>query len=206
MDTWEMTAAERASLVDVLAGLAADDWDKPSWCTGWSVRDVAGHVCASAYETKAGFFGHLAAAGFRFDNFTEKGAHRMTAGKSDKEIVESLRARINTRNSPPGPAPTWLGEVLIHGEDIFQALGQRREHPVEHVAAVADFYKNSNLVVGAKKRIAGVTLHATDADWRTGTGPEVSGPLLSLLMAMVGRKQALRDLDGVGVPEFTTKF
>src|SRR3974390_2707136 len=184
MGTWEMTAAERASLVDALAALPAEDWDKPTWCTGWSVRDVAGHICAAACETKAGFFGHLASAGFKFNRFTEQGVPRMTAGKSDAEIVETLRAHTDTRNSPPGPAPTWLGEAVIHGEDIFRALGQRREHPVEHVAAVADFYKGSNLVVGAKKRIAGLTLQATDADWRTGSGPAVSGPLLSLVMAM----------------------
>jgi uncharacterized protein (TIGR03083 family) len=206
MGTWEMTAAERASLVDALAALPAQDWDKPSWCGGWSVRDVAGHICAAAYETKAGFVGHLAGAGFKFDKFTDKGVQRMTAGKSDKEVVEALRARIGTRNSPPGPTPTWLGEVVIHGEDIFRALGQRREHPVEHVVAVADFYKNSNLVVGAKKRVAGLTLKATDTDWTNGSGPEVSGPVLSLVMTMTGRKQALGDLAGDGLGEFSGRF
>jgi len=206
MGTWDMTAAERASLVDALGALAAEDWDKPSWCAGWSVRDVAGHVCAAAYETKAGFFGHLAGAGFNFDKFTDKGVQRMTAGRSDEEIVDALRQRINTRNSPPGPTDTWLGEVLIHSEDIFRALGQQREHPVEHVVTVADFYKNSNLVVGAKKRIAGFTLQATDQDWSTGSGPEVRGPLLSLLMTMVGRKEALGDLEGDGLAAFSGRF
>jgi hypothetical protein len=64
---------------------------------------------------------------------------------------------------------------------------------------VADFYKGSNLIIGAKRRIDGVTLRATDADWSHGSGPEVSGPLLSLLMAMTGRKEALDDLSGDGV-------
>ena len=64
---------------------------------------------------------------------------------------------------------------------------------------MADFYKGSNLLIGSKRRISGLTLRATDADWTTGTGPEVSGPILSLVMAMTGRKAADDDLTGEGV-------
>ena len=64
---------------------------------------------------------------------------------------------------------------------------------------VADFYKGSNLLIGAKRRIAGLTLRATDADWSCGTGPQVSGPMLSLLLAMTGRKDSLGDLSGDGI-------
>lgn len=31
-------------LVDLLAGLDAADWDRPTDCEGWSVRDLAGHL------------------------------------------------------------------------------------------------------------------------------------------------------------------
>jgi hypothetical protein len=65
--------------------------------------------------------------------------------------------------------------------------------------AVADFYKGSNLLIGSKSRIAGLTLRATDADWSHGTGPGVEGPILSLVMAMTGRTAADDDLAGDGV-------
>ena len=61
------------------------------------------------------------------------------------------------------------------------------------------FFKGSNLVIGSKKRVAGLKLNATDADWTHGDGPEVSGPMISLLMAMTGRKAAIDDLKGEGV-------
>jgi len=205
MDVWDMTAAERASLVEALAALPEASWDQPSWCAGWNVRDVVGHIIAAATETTAAFFAHLAGAGFNFDRFTDKRTHGITAGKSTKELVDTLRARISTRNSPPGPKQTWLGEVVIHGEDIFRPLGIPREHAMEHVLVVADFYKGSNLVVGAKKRIAGLTLRATDAQWTTGSGPEVTGPSMSLLMAMVGRGQVLADLGGAGVDQLRAR-
>jgi hypothetical protein len=64
---------------------------------------------------------------------------------------------------------------------------------------VADFYKGSNLIIGTKRRIDGLALRATDTGWSYGAGPEVSGPMLPLLLAMAGRKGVLNELSGDGV-------
>jgi uncharacterized protein (TIGR03083 family) len=199
MDTWGMIRAERASLVDDLAGLPQSAWDKASLCGGWSVRDVVAHMIATASMTPPKFFARLATNGFRFNAMAEKNIQEVTAGRSDRDLVELFRSRIDARTAPPGPATSWLGETVVHGEDVFRALGGYREHPIEHVIAVADFYKNSNLLIGAKRRIDGVTLRATDTDWTHGSGPEVSGPAIALVLAMTGRKAALDDLTGGGV-------
>ncbi len=61
-------------------------------------------------------------------------------------------------------------DTLIHGEDIRRPLGIKHQYPTAAVVRVADFYKGSNLIVGAKRRIAGLSLKATDAEWRTGDG------------------------------------
>jgi hypothetical protein len=68
-----------------------------------------------------------------------------------------------------------------------------------------DFYKGSNLIIGAKNRIAGLQLRATDASWSHGDGPGVSGPIVSLVMAMTGRKAALTDLSGDGVAQLASR-
>ena len=44
-----------------------------------------------------------------------------------------------------------------------------------------------------------VRIMAADADVTLGDGPRVSGPALSLLLAITGRPVALDDLDGPGV-------
>jgi uncharacterized protein (TIGR03083 family) len=199
VNTWPMIEQERASLVDALAALPAADWNRPSLCTGRTVRDVVGHLIATASMTPSTFFVKLAGSGFSFERMTGKEIDRVTAGRTDADLVEAMRSLISARTAPPGPATSWLGETIVHGEDVFRALGGYREHPVEHVVAVADFYKNSNLLIGAKKRIAGVTLRATDTDWQHGDGPLVSGPILALVMAMTGRKIALDDLSGDGL-------
>ena len=199
MDTWQMIRTERAYLVDALGKLSDADWDKPSLCTGWTVRDVVAHMISTANMTSSTFFANLAGSGFNFQTMTRKEIARVRANRTDAGLVDLLRARVDARTAPPGPATTWLGETIVHGEDIFRALGAYRDHPIEHVVAVADFYKNSNLLIGAKKRVTGVSLRATDVDWRHGTGPEASGPAIAVVMAMTGRKAALDDLTGEGV-------
>jgi uncharacterized protein (TIGR03083 family) len=199
MDTWQMIKAERQSLVDALEKLPDPDWDKQSLCTGWTVREVVAHIVATANMTPPKFFAKLAGSGLNFQTMTRKDIAQVMAGKTNAELVDALRSRVDARTAPPGPATSWLGETIVHGEDIFRALGSYGDHPVEHVVAVADFYKNSNLLIGAKNRINGVTLRATNTDWQHGSGPEASGPILALVLAMTGRKAALDDLSGEGV-------
>jgi uncharacterized protein (TIGR03083 family) len=199
MGTWDMIKAERSSSVDAFVALPATDWDKPSLLPGWTVRDVVAHLIATAQMTPPMFFVRLAGSGFRFNAMSEKNILKVKAGRSDKELVEVYRSLIGATTAPPGPTRSWLGETIVHGEDIFRALGGYRPHPAEHVTAVADFYSGSNLLIGAKNRIAGLTLRATDTEWSHGAGPEVSGPAIALVMAMCGRKAALDDLSGPGV-------
>ena len=94
-----------------------------------------------------------------------------------------------------------LGEIVVHGEDIRRPLGLKHQPPEEALVAVADSWKNSNLLIGSKRRITGLRLRATDTEWVHGDGPEVSGPLLSLILAMTGRKDVHPDLTGEGVAE-----
>jgi uncharacterized protein (TIGR03083 family) len=196
---WDMIKAERTMLVEALAALPAAEWDEPSLLPGWTVRDVVAHLIATAQISPPMFVVRLAGSGFRFNAMSEKNIVKVKIGRSDDDLVELYRSLVGSRTAPPGPALSWLGETIVHGEDVFRALGGYRLHPPEHVIAVADFYSGSNLLIGAKNRIAGLTLRATDTEWRHGTGPEVSGPAIALVMAMCGRKTALDDLSGPGL-------
>jgi hypothetical protein len=92
-----------------------------------------------------------------------------------------------------------LGEIVVHGEDIRRPLGLVHTAPEAALVAVADSWKNSNLLIGTKRRIAGLRLRASDAEWRHGDGPEVVGPMNALLLAMSGRHGGIADLSGDGV-------
>lgn len=94
---------------------------------------------------------------------------------------------------------SWLGETIVHAEDIRRPLGIKHDYPQQAVIDVLDFYKTSNTLIGTKSRIAGVNLRATDADWQLRRRTRGQRPLLSLLMAATGRTAALDELAGDGV-------
>ena len=73
MGTWDMIRAERVSLVDGLGKLSDADWDKPSLCTGWSVREVVAHLIVTAQMTPPAFFGKLIGSGFSFHLYNHHG-------------------------------------------------------------------------------------------------------------------------------------
>ena len=45
-------SAQRVRLIDQLEGFTAEDWDTPSLCAGWKVRDVVGHLVPKPKHTK----------------------------------------------------------------------------------------------------------------------------------------------------------
>ena len=199
-DTWKHIHAERREMAETWTAMSPGQWTAQSWCQGWSVQDTAGHIVAAAEQTPPNFYKELASAGFRFNVFTDRGARRLAVVGPD-ELVRRLRARTSTTNHPPAPVMAMLGEIVVHGEDIRRPLGLKHQPPEEALVAVADSWKNSNLLIGSKRRITGLRLRATDTEWVHGDGPEVSGPLLSLILAMTGRKDVHPDLTGEGVAE-----
>lgn len=197
-ETWKWIHLERADLADTLETLSADQWAAQSWCDRWSVRETVGHVVAAAEQTFPNFYRELASAGFKFDVFADRGARR-NAKSEPAQLVARLRARTTTTNHPPAPVMAMLGEIVVHGEDIRRPLSLTHRVPEPALVAVADSWKNSNLLIGSKRRIAGIRLRSTDVAWVHGDGPEVSGPLQSLVLAMTGRKGSHVDLTGEGL-------
>ena len=195
---WPKIQAEREACADLFASLTPEQWASATWCKGWTVRDVAGHLIAATEQSPVVFFSRLGRAGFSFDKMVAADAKRCGAG-DPASLVELMRAGALRRNHPPGPLTAMLGEAVVHGEDIRRPLGISREIPEETLLTVADFYKGSNLLIGAKRRISGLRLKATDASWSNGDGPEVSGPLALLVVAMTGRREAYSQLAGEGV-------
>ena len=197
-DVWSSIHKERESLVETLSSLSPEQWSAASWCGAWNVKEVVGHVLSAAEQTTFNFYKQLASAGFKFDVFADRDAKKLGALEPDK-LIRRLQARTTTTNHPPAPVIAMLGEIVVHSEDIRRPLGIKHQTPEAALVAVADNWKKSNLLIGSKRRIAGVHLQATDVNWSHGSGPVVSGSLQSLVLAMTGRKGALPDLNGDGV-------
>jgi uncharacterized protein (TIGR03083 family) len=197
-DIWPVVHAERRALADDLADLTPEQWQTPSLCAGWSVHDVLAHMVSTARLSPAAFVAGLVGSGFNFSRFTAKRIAAEGAG-GPAATLAAFRAVETSTSAPPGPTTSWLGEALVHAEDIRSPLGIRHEYPLDAVRQVTEFYAGSNVLIGGKRRVEGVTLQATDSDWSHGSGPVASGPALALMLATAGRTVALDELTGPGV-------
>jgi uncharacterized protein (TIGR03083 family) len=203
-EIWTAVAAERGALAEDLAGVSEHDWDSASLCRGWTVRDVAAHMTATGNLSPVTFLGSFAGAGFNFEKFANRQIKKHR-GADPAATLEAFRAIQHSTSAPPGPTVSWLGEAIVHAEDIRRPLGIAHTYDPDALVTVAEFYKGSNTLIGTKNRIAGLRLRATDADWSHGEGEEIAGPMLSLLMAMTGRRPACDDLNGPGVATLQTR-
>jgi uncharacterized protein (TIGR03083 family) len=201
---WPTIHAERRALAADLESLNEAQWATPSLCDEWTVHDVLAHMTATTRINAPAFFGKFISSGFSIKKMQANDIV-VERGGSPADTLARFQAQVGSTKHPPGPIDTWLGESIVHAEDIRRPLGIKREYPTDAAVRVADFYKGSNLIIGAKKRIEGLRLKATDADWSHGDGPEVSGAIVSLVMAMTGRKAALADLSGDGVAVLSSR-
>jgi len=200
MDTWTSITNGRRALADYLAGLAVDDWNRPSLCAGWTVKDTAAHMLVIPALSKGQVFRSFIGSGFNLDKMNAKLVTKLTATLSTEEIVATTRSSAGSRSVPPGLGlPGVLTELVVHSSDIAEGTGAPFALPVEDYVAALDHVKDVQPVFGTKERIAGLTVRATDAAWSTGAGPTVEGPAQQLLLALTGRGSALAHLSGDGL-------
>jgi uncharacterized protein (TIGR03083 family) len=197
-EMWQTIRGERLALAEDLAGLTPEQWATTTLCEQWTVHDVVAHLVSAAKMTPPKFIGNFLAAGFNFDRFAAGQVRKEGAG-GPAATLAALRANADRTSAPPGPKDTWLGENLVHGEDIRRVLGIVRSYPVEAVKQVITFYQGSEPIIHGKSRLAGLQLRATDTPFTVGTGDLVEGPVVSLMMAAAGRRAALDELSGPGV-------
>jgi uncharacterized protein (TIGR03083 family) len=121
-------------------------------------------------------------------------------GSTSAETLDRFRAIIGSTTAPSGHTPAYLGEVVVHAQDIRQPLGLPRTPDVDALTPVADFFALRNFTVPSRTTVAGLQLSADDGPFATGTGPLVTGSTLALVMSMAGRAPYVDQLDGPGVP------
>ncbi len=198
---WRYVDTERARLAELLSGLNASEWETPSVCPGWTVRDVAAHVISSPQARVWPVVTGMIRARGDFNRFVFQEARRAGARYSGEEIVAQYREFEGSRRHPPGTTPVDpLLDVMIHTQDIAIPLGRELAMPVEAARAAADRIWTKSFPFKAQKRLAGFKFIATDVDWTVGEGEEVRGPIEPLLLLLSGRQTSR--LSGGQVPRY----
>ncbi|MFE1337474.1 maleylpyruvate isomerase family mycothiol-dependent enzyme [Streptomyces sp. NPDC058733] len=188
---------ERMALAQDLAELSEAQWAKASLCERWTVEEVVAHLTAGASTTMWRWLLSMTTARFDSDlhNDRQLAKHR---GATPEETLRRFREVVTGPAGPSRHTAAWLGEVVVHGEDIRRPLGLVRTPPVATTTAVARFYASRNFTVASNTAIEGLRVEATDGPFSTGSGDLLRGPTLSLVMAMAGRAAACEDLEGDG--------
>ncbi|HET9890062.1 MAG TPA: maleylpyruvate isomerase family mycothiol-dependent enzyme [Mycobacterium sp.] len=195
-DLMTMARAERADLAEFLATLTPQDWQAPTLCTRWSVKDVVAHVIS--YE-ELGALGLLKRFAKGFVVRANQVGVEEFAALTPQQLLEFLRGHLEPHGLTAGfGGMIALVDGTIHHQDIRRALNRPRVVPPDRLARILPLVP-SNPRLGAGRRIRGLRLRATDVEWAHGDGPDVTGPGEALLLAMTGRPAALADLDGPGV-------
>jgi uncharacterized protein (TIGR03083 family) len=199
MDTWFAIDDERSALADDLATLDHSEWNAPSLCTKWRVRDVVGHLIFGSDMKMGPIFVGMLKSGLNFNRFMARAGLELGAAPPDELLVKFRKTVGLHRTLNGAPPEIMLVDLVCHSQDIRRPTGMTRSVPEATMLTVADTMKSIGFPIHTKGRIAGLRMSATDADWSAGDGLSVEGPLASLILVMAGRPAPLDDLSGDGM-------
>lgn len=198
--SWRIIAEQRLLIAGLLEPLSDAEWDTPSLCAGWRIRDVAAHLALAA--DPPGTTAMLAAAVRGRGSF-----HRINhdtavayAGRPVERIVAVLRDNAYSRRLPAVTNyRNIVPDILVHAQDMAIPLGREHPAPVDAARSAADHVWRMGWPFWARRRLRGIRLVATDTDWSAGAGDRVDGPIGALLLLLTGRTTAaLPRLTGPG--------
>ncbi|BCK66331.1 maleylpyruvate isomerase family mycothiol-dependent enzyme [Streptomyces platensis] len=202
MDIKAAIAAERRELAAMLDGLPAGQWDAPTLCAGWRVREVVAHMSMGFRYSLPKTVAELVRAGGNLHRMTDRCARRDAAAASTSELAGFLREHAHHPWKPPvGGIAAALGHDVVHGLDITVALGLDRRVPEDRVRLLLEkITPGTARFFGADLR--GIQLRADDLDWSFGTGTPLYGSAQDLLLVAYGRKLPPGRLHGEPHPRF----
>ena len=207
VDHRQLHDAENIDFSAYLHSLDEADWERPSLCEGWRVRDVVGHILYGNEQNLLTLPLRLAKHGFSSDRSGKAYSIARAGGRTPAELVRAFDERDpwagTCRVFPPRLV---LLDRLVHHQDIRRALGHARDIPSERVVAVLDATPTLGSVFGAKRRTKGLGFEATDVAWSWGDGPAVQGSGEALFMTMLGREHPVPELTGEGVEELRSRL
>lgn len=196
---------EVADISRLLGELSDEDFDTPSLCTGWAVRDVLGHMGLGHTTPMPTMLLRIARYGFNVPKASMHESKTMFAGKSGDEIRRFWSEVMVAQHPRKGisktiPARAGFLDHLVHNQDMRRPAGKPRAIPEERLRRALELVRSEgNPMFSPKKNVAGLSLTATDVGWSAGDGPKVEGPAEAIIMAGAGRSVALPELSGDGV-------
>jgi uncharacterized protein (TIGR03083 family) len=197
---WAVIAGQRRALAQLMDGRPDEDWERPSVCSEWRIRDVVAHVALTPRSPGVGAI-LLAAVRARgdFDGINRDMAREHAARTPARLVADLVEAADSRRKPAITTVDNLLFDVLVHVQDVALPLGVDHPMPLDAARAALDRVWSMGWPFWAKRELRGLRLEATDVDWAVGDGPVVRGRAQALLLLLTGRAAAaLPALHGPG--------
>jgi uncharacterized protein (TIGR03083 family) len=197
VDMRRLARDERADLAAFLTTLPPEQWQAPTLCARWRVRDVVAHVISYDELDMRSLLGYVLRGRFWSRRVNALAMAPYTT-RSPEQLLAVLTAHLQPRGLPAAlGGRVALAEGLIHHQDIRRALRAPRTIPPERLLPALRLALIAP-DIGGLWRIRGLRLVATDLRFSAGIGPEVQGAAEALLMTMAGRRGVVSELSGPG--------
>jgi uncharacterized protein (TIGR03083 family) len=203
-DLMATIAAERRAFSNILEALPQQDWNTPSLCAGWRVREVVAHMTMPLRFSTPRFMGEMLRSRGNFGHMADRVA-RHDAQEPVSTLLHRWRTNEDTRWKPPGGGLQGaLTHDIVHGLDITIPLGIK--HPVSdaNLLTVLDHATSPLSQKHFRLDLTGIRLEADDLDWAFGDGEPLHGAAHHLLMVLMDRRLPTGVLTGEATARFTT--
>ncbi len=204
-EVWRTIDQQRSELADLMETFTDQDWQTPSLCAGWRVREVAAHLTLAQMRLRESIGPAVRARG-SFHRMILQTALRQ-AELPVEEYPARLRAMVGSRRKAPFVSDVEpMLDQLVHGQDMVVPLGRTREMPRDAAATSVQRAWDLNWPFGVRKRLRGFRLEAVDHAWSAGEGEVVQGRVQDLLLLVTGRHVALPRLEGPGAERLRSRL
>ncbi|WP_116451651.1 maleylpyruvate isomerase family mycothiol-dependent enzyme [Blastococcus litoris] len=190
-EKWSVIAGQRRALAELLADLADEEWERPSLCDRWRIKDVVAHV---ALTPQSPGMVRVVALGLRAGGSFDAVNRDLAVAHADRppgQLLAQLRELADSRRKPAlTTLDNLLFDTLVHVQDVAVPLGLATSMPLDAARAGAERVWRMGWPFWARRRLRGIRLAATDVDWTAGDGVEIRGPVQALLLLLTGRTEA----------------
>ena len=182
-----LVGAEYQALAHLLDTVDPADWETPSLCEGWRIREVVAHVTMPVRYSEAEFMAELRDCGFDFTRLSNRVAAR-DADLPTADLVAQLDSDVMQEWTPPGGGYAGaLNHVVVHGLDVTVPLGRPRVTSDHALRAVLDGLTGGGVHEHFGTDVGGLRLVATDLGWSYGEGTAVRASGQDLVLMLTGR-------------------
>lgn len=197
-------------IVRVLSGLRESEWQAPSLCSEWTIRQVALHLASANIASIPYVASRTLAHRGDINRANLDVVDHLDSTLTNDELVRAIAANAGRRRRAGRllPPPLMLGDHLIHLLDIAVPLERTVQLGRDALIGVLRTQLGvPNPFVPAARFGRGLRFEATDLGWRSRRGSlRISGTAADLALTLAGRTAALHRLEGDGVTELTARL